>query len=218
MKRVRMTFRPEGVEVHPVYDLLAGGADYLSAVELVNWNVSAEPAGFLVRAEGDADAFAEDLDAIPEVLHREFIRVGEDEFYVYHTCEKTPMTDAIFEAFSLQSLLVVFPMEYHDDGAATVTVVGPGPDIETVLAEVPDEIAVDIEAVGGPEVREDGVLSRLSDRQREAVEAGIEIGYYEHPRRATSEDVAAVMGCAPSTAAKHLRKAESKLVTGLLRR
>jgi hypothetical protein len=42
--------------------------------------------------------------------------------------------------------------------------------------------------------------------------------YYDSPRRATGEDVAAVMDCAPSTAAKHLRKAESKLVTGLLQR
>ena len=66
------------------------------------------------------------------------------------------MTDAIFDAFSLRSLLVAFPMEYHDDGAATVTVVGPGPDVRAVLAEVPDGIAVDVEAVGGPEVRGEG--------------------------------------------------------------
>jgi hypothetical protein len=60
-----MTFRPDGVEVHPVYDLIAGGADYLSDVELINWNVSANLPGFLIRAEGDADAFATDLEAIP---------------------------------------------------------------------------------------------------------------------------------------------------------
>lgn len=213
-----MTFRPDGVEVHPVYDLLTGGADYLSDVELINWNVSAEPAGFLIRAEGDAARFAADLESIPEVAHQEFIQVDEDEFYVYHTCEKTPMTDAIFDAFSLQSLLVAFPMEYHDDGSATVTVVGPKSDIHSVIADVPDEIEVDIEAVGGPAVGEDGVLSRLSDRQREAVEAGLEAGYYDTPRRATTEDVATELGCAPSTAAKHLRRAESKLATGLLQR
>jgi predicted DNA binding protein len=213
-----MTFRPEGVEVHPVYDLLTGGAEYLSAVELINWNVSAEPPGFLIRAEGDADAFAADLEAIPEVIHQEFIRVSDDEFYVYHTCEKTPMTDALFDAFSMQSLLVVFPMEYHDDGSATVTVVGPEPDIQRVIEEIPDEIAVEIDAVGGPAVREDGVLSQLSERQREAVEAGISTGYYDSPREATSEDIADEIGCAPSTAAKHLRKAESKLVGGLLQR
>jgi len=216
MKRVRMTFRPDGVEVHPVYSLLTGEVDYLSEVKLINWNVSAEPPGFLIRAEGDADAFAADIEAIPEVIHQEFIHVSEDEFYVYHTCEKSPMTDALFDAFSKQSLLVVFPMEYHDDGSATVTVVGPESDIERVIEDVPDEITVDIDAVGGPEVRNDGVLSQLSERQREALESAIATGYYDNPRQATSEDVADVMGCAPSTAAKHLRKAESKLVTSLL--
>lgn len=217
MKRVRMTFHPQGVEVHPVYELLAGGAEYLSNVELINWNVSAEPAGFLIRAEGDAARFAEDLESIPEVVHQEFIEVDEDEFYVYHTCQKTPMTDLIFDAFSLQSLLVVFPMEYHDDGSATVTVVGPEADIHSILADVPDEIDVDIEAVGGPEVTDDGVLTQLSERQREAVEAGLEVGYYDNPRQATTADVADALDCAPSTAAKHLRRAESKLASGLLR-
>lgn len=218
MKRVRMTFRPNGVAVHPVYDLLAGGADYLSNVELINWNVSAEPAGFLVRAEGDPAAFAADLEALPEVHHQEFIEVSDDEFYVYHTCEKNRMTEVLFDAFSKQSLLVVFPMVYEDDGAATVTVVGPKPDIEAVLAEIPDEITVDIEAVGVPEATSDGVFSQLSERQFEALEAACEVGYYDRPRRATSEDVARVLGCEPSTASEHLRKAESKVVTGLLRR
>lgn len=216
MKRVRMTFRPEVVEVHPVYDLLTGGADYLSDVKLVNWNVSAEPAGFLIQAEGDADRFTRDLEAIPEVLHLEFINVADDEFYVYHTCERTPMTDAIFDAFSKKSLLVAFPMEYHDDGSSTVTVVGPKADIRDVISEMPDDIGIDIEAVGGPEVTGDGILTRLSDRQLEALKAGIELGYYETPRRATSEDVANLLECAPSTASKHLRRAESKLVVGLL--
>jgi len=216
MKRVRMTFRPDGVEVHPVYHLLAGGAEYLSSVELVNWNVAADPAGFLVYAEGDRERFAAALEAIPEVVHQEFISVGADAFYVYHTCRKTPMTDELFETFSNRSLLVVFPMTYHDDGASTATVVGPQTEIQATMDEVPDGLEVDIEAIGGPEVGEEGVLAALSDRQREAVEVALAVGYYETPRQATSEDVAEVLDCAPSTASKHLRRAESRLLQRLL--
>lgn len=216
MKRVRMTFTPEDVEVHPVYELLTGEAEYLSAVELVNWNVSADPAGFLIHAEGDPEAFARDLESIPEVVHQDFIYVDDAEFYVYHTCEKTPMTDALFETFAEQSLLIVFPMEYYDDGSSTVTVVGPESDITAVIEDVPEGLSVDIEAVGGPEPRDEGVLSQLSDRQREALEVGLDVGYFEEPRQATSEEVAERLECAPSTAAKHLRRAESKLVRSLL--
>lgn len=52
----------------------------------------------------------------------------------------------------------------------------------------------------------------LTARQREAVEAALSLGYYDIPREASYEDVAEAMGCAPSTAAEHLRKAEGKLV------
>lgn len=52
----------------------------------------------------------------------------------------------------------------------------------------------------------------LSDRQREAVEAGLALGYYEVPREASHEDVAEAIDCAPSTAAEHRRKAEAKLL------
>jgi hypothetical protein len=36
MKRVRLTVRPVDTAVHPVYDLITGGADYLSEVEVTN--------------------------------------------------------------------------------------------------------------------------------------------------------------------------------------
>jgi predicted DNA binding protein len=57
----------------------------------------------------------------------------------------------------------------------------------------------------------------LSDRQREAVRAALDIGYYDQPRGATHEDVAAALDCAPSTASEHLRKAEAELVRAAMR-
>jgi predicted DNA binding protein len=38
------------------------------------------------------------------------------------------------------------------------------------------------------------------------------LGYYETPREATHEDVAAELECAPNTATEHLQKGEAKLV------
>mgnify|MGYP002276742734 CR=1 FL=1 len=59
--------------------------------------------------------------------------------------------------------------------------------------------------------------ARLTDRQREAVEAGLDLGYYDVPRTTDHEAVADALGCAPSTAAEHLRKAESKLLRAVVR-
>lgn len=52
------------------------------------------------------------------------------------------------------------------------------------------------------------------DRLRAALEAG----YYAVPREASRADVAAALGCAPSTASEHLRKAERRLVRTFLDR
>jgi predicted DNA binding protein/PAS domain-containing protein len=52
----------------------------------------------------------------------------------------------------------------------------------------------------------------LTPRQRDAINAAAESGYFNWPRDSTAEDVADSMGIAPSTFHSHLRKAESKLV------
>jgi predicted DNA binding protein len=62
-----------------------------------------------------------------------------------------------------------------------------------------------------------GILeSLLSERQREAIAVAVDRGYYEIPRQMSHEDVAAAVDCAPSTAAEHLRKAESKLLQSVV--
>lgn len=215
MKRVRLTLRTEDVDVHPVYDLVTGGADYVTAAELLTWNVDGPTPGFLHRVEGDADAFAADLDAAPEVVDHEIIRIDPESFYSYHRCEVTPASMELLETFTRGSLLVVYPVEFNQDGSATMTVVGRSREIEDALAGVPPSVGVDVEAVGSPSIGDEEVRGRLSERQREAVATGIEVGYYDVPRQATHEDVARAMDCAPSTAALHLQKAEAKALTGL---
>ncbi|NEU57192.1 helix-turn-helix domain-containing protein [Halorussus sp. MSC15.2] len=58
----------------------------------------------------------------------------------------------------------------------------------------------------------DAEVEGETERQQEAVETAVAVGYYDVPRTATHEDVAAELACAPSTASEHLRKAESKVL------
>lgn len=217
MQRVRLTLRPVDTAVHPVYELITGGADYLSSVELLNWNVADRPIGLLHRIEGDRAAFAAALDEIPQVLTHDITPITDDKFYIYLRDRSTQTASELFETFCRNSLIVVWPIEYHQDGTGTLTVVGPPDQLQTAIEGVPEGIETDIEEIGGAWSRE-GVIARLSDRQRAAIAAGIEVGYYDMPRQATHADVAGVLGCAPSTASEHLRKAESKLLTSLFER
>jgi predicted DNA binding protein len=56
----------------------------------------------------------------------------------------------------------------------------------------------------------------LTDCQRTALEPAHDLGFYETPRTVTYDDIAAELGCAPTTANELLRRAESRIVEALL--
>jgi len=59
------------------------------------------------------------------------------------------------------------------------------------------------------------LLRELTDRQRAAVEAALHAGFFEWPRDASGEEVAASLEVSPPTFHQHLRKAERKLFESL---
>jgi PAS domain S-box-containing protein len=58
----------------------------------------------------------------------------------------------------------------------------------------------------------------LTDRQRTALEAAYNAGFFEWPRTTSGEDVAESLGISPPTFHQHLRKAERKTLEAILRR
>ncbi len=59
------------------------------------------------------------------------------------------------------------------------------------------------------------LLPSLTKKQAKAVLAALESGYYESPRRVTTEDIATSLGVARSTFEEHLKAAESKIINVL---
>lgn len=58
-------------------------------------------------------------------------------------------------------------------------------------------------------------LDALTDRQREIIRTGFELGYYEIPREASVAEVANELGLDASTVGEHLQRAERNLVSAL---
>jgi len=58
----------------------------------------------------------------------------------------------------------------------------------------------------------DGAGDGLTDRQREAVRTAYELGYFDIPRQASLEDVAAELGITASSLSERLRRAQTHLV------
>ncbi len=93
-------------------------------------------------------------------------------------------------------------------------------DVLTFSREDVRRIVDGLETLGTPHVeRLSSVPERpagLSKRQLESIETAIDAGYYDWPREADAETVAAELGIAHSTFLEHLRKAEKKLLTNAL--
>src|SRR5919108_3947956 len=68
-----------------------------------------------------------------------------------------------------------------------------------------------IDTKGGP-----SLLSKLTPRQRQMLLTAYALGYYDVPRRISSDDVSKQLDVDKSTLVDHLRKAERKLIGGII--
>lgn len=58
--------------------------------------------------------------------------------------------------------------------------------------------------------------SRLTARQREALQTAYDMGYFEHPKGANAGEVAAALDVSPSTFSEHLAAAQRKILDAIL--
>jgi len=169
---------------------------------------------FLTRYRGDPEAWAEALDEMDRVLEYEIIPVTDDEFYSFSRTRREGTEEALKSLLDDAGAFLDHPIEYPvDDGKVRLAVVGEQDALREVIDGFHDDIAVTIERI--KEVGTDGESRRgpeLTARQREAITAAHELGYYAVPREGSVADVAERLDCTPGTASNHLRKAESEII------
>lgn len=215
MRYLQLTVGPGSEPVHPLFPLMADSS-LVERAEMLDWNATrAETTTVLFDVEAEREPFGAALADEPVVLDYELTPQSGREFYAYVHSEATENERRLWRAFSQQRSLLVPPLSYGD-GTVTCRIVGTAEELRAALAEVPEGLAVDVERVGEFDSRPTEPGGDLTDRQREAVEAAVEVGYYRVPRRATAADVAERLGCTPSTASEHLRKAETRLVRAVV--
>ncbi|NHN40473.1 helix-turn-helix domain-containing protein [Halorubellus sp. JP-L1] len=219
MQSVRVTLTANGreAEIHPMFDVVAN-ASFVEYATAMQWNLSPSGFGILHYVEGDVEAFEDAVADVAVVVDYALEPVTDDAFYAYVRDEATPGLRAMLDPLENGGVVVVPPVVYHGDGTVTLSAFGPSSELQGLVERTPAPLSVEVEAVGSLGSIHSLVDARLSTRQRRAVEIALELGYYEVPREATHEDVAAALDCAPSTAAEHLRKAESTLLRSALAR
>jgi predicted DNA binding protein len=111
---------------------------------------------------------------------------------------------------------------WHEDGHEQRSLLARA-DRQTVkqaLAEIEAGYDADIEltqitTTTPPSGTHEPIATRLSPRQREALQLARAHGYYEYPRATTARALAAELDISKTTFLEHLRKAEAKLLTAI---
>jgi predicted DNA binding protein len=67
-----------------------------------------------------------------------------------------------------------------------------------------------------PLLTHDSMISRLSDKQKIVLTKAKQQGYYEYPRKITTNQLSKSIGLSKATTIEHLRKAENKIINSLL--
>ena len=217
MKYVRVTATPDPDLAPRLFGILAG-ASYVTESRLydVNFSSSGRLTG-LFEGVGDRERFHADAEPLAGVRTVETAPVTDERFNLLLGLDTTaiPLLNRLFDLLTRAGVVLAKPVRYRDD-SAHARIVGPAAALQRILDGIPAAVSVAVREVGGFDTRRETPVSALSDRQREALLAAYDLGYYDHPRRATHEEIGDRIGCAPNTVCDHLQKAEKKVMAEVL--
>ena len=172
----------------------------------------------LYRLVGDRNAVVEAVADHDSLISYDILDVdAENTFHLYLHVHPGEPAGTLMALCYKYALIIDTPIEFTDRGGVLVTIVGTHDMLREALKAIPEDINVSIQQVGkySPGTRD--MLSMLTERQREVFETAVDMGYYDIPRQVNQSDLADALECAPSTVDEHLRKAESKMLSALLR-
>ncbi|WP_408957371.1 helix-turn-helix domain-containing protein [Natrinema sp. 74] len=215
MKTVRLTLRHDAETIHPMHRFVAD-SDAFDAYRLVHGNFTGDgdDNAFIFHVVGDPDVYEAALEGTGRVSDYELTQTGDRSFTVYVRDVPEDVDDRLLETFTRGSLVALPPLEYRSDWTVRFSVVGESDDLRRALEAVPEGVETSVDRVGEYD-GSDAAVGALTARQREALRVARKLGYFDVPRSASVDDVAAELDCAPGTAAEHLRKAESAVMESL---
>lgn len=215
MRHLRLRLTPDEETIHPLFTMVTD-RESINCARMVDWNVAdTDRPRLLFSIAGDRTAVRTELESMQTVTAFEITPVSDTQFFLHVWPEPTPVSRKLFEMYQREDLMIVHPIEYTDD-SAYVSILGESAELQRAIDRFSSGLGVTVERVGGFHTGLETVISRLSSRQREAIELGFELGYYQHPRDATHEDIADRMDCAPNTVTAHLQKAEAKIIAAIV--
>lgn len=217
MRYFDLLLSPESGGIHPVDRALAA-EEALTRQSLLHLDAFGDGTGVLLyRLRGDETVAERFAAASDDVLAYDVLDVDGDNFHLYLHVEPGEPAGSLMALCYEYALIVDPPLEFTDTGDVFVTVVGRHDMLRQALRDAPGNVGISIDQVGQYRPGKRDLVSLLTARQREVFERAVELGYYDIPRKVNQRDLADDFGCAPSTVDEHLRKAESKMLSAVVR-
>lgn len=212
MRYIRFRLIPEGGGIHPIDTILAEAEGVRrEAVHQIRL-VSDETAVTLYELDGDLDANQDLLAALrahPDMVSLDVTAAGDKVFAYAHF----RVNETVREMLEAEAEMVLeTPLEYTESGALRATAIGDMDAIRNLDLDFPEGVRLEIEGIGEYEPGADRFWSSLTKRQQETLRVAVESGYYESPREATYEDIAAQLDISGGTVGEHLQKVERKIL------
>src|SRR5215207_9278836 len=129
------------------------------------------------------------------------------------SCVPSPPKD-----MELPKMLMTRPPNFLDVDRMKVELVGKEKEIKEFL-QYTDKLSNNsfkILGLTSIDTKGESLLSKLTSRQRQILLTGYALGYYDVPRRISSDDHSRHLNIDKSTVVEHLRKAERKLIGSII--
>lgn len=210
MRYVTLTIRPTEGGFHPVDRRLAVDPD-VTPVAIHHVELLADDTiAMLGEVRGDAERYREILESTDSVLEC-VVSADDDRVIGYSHIVPNDRTLELFERQRASPFVVEMPIEYTGDGGQRHTLVGDSDTFDGSRLDLPEGIEGEIEAVGDYQPDTGTLFGSLTAREREVLSVAVECGYYESPREATHDDLAAELEISASAVSRHLQRIESKV-------
>lgn len=165
------------------------------------------------------DELLEAVDALGTLLHT---AVDDAGLHVIARSCQCSLDESIIHRFQEHNCLYIPPTIYRQGWEHYTVIAFDESDVRSLLSEL--DSARDIDVLSKTALKErripdstlfstDRLFDGLTARQLEALRVALDNGYYDQPRGASVEELAARTTVARATFEEHLRKAENKLVT-----
>lgn len=182
---------------------------------LLQWNLTDRETILMVfQVSGPEKPYTERLDSMSRIRSYEVTALASpsDQFSMLVEDELTEFSRDVFYPYAEEDVVVVPPVVFRVDRSVDVRLVGEQPALQQMLERLPDTLDVEIRQLSDGGAGRVAPAEHLTGQQRRVLASALAVGYYDEPRSATLEDVAAELDIASGTVAEHIRKAEAQLV------